>query len=112
MELRREEQDGVSVVYLDGSIDSLKAPAIQEQLLATLGDAPQPVLLDLSGVDYISGAGLRVLLVFSKKIRTQGAAFGVCGLRPQVADVLTMAGFDTIISAYSSTEAALAAMGK
>jgi anti-sigma B factor antagonist len=67
MELSRQDRDGVTIVSVQGDIDGGTAPELQDYVLAALNDN-NLILLDVSGVEYMSSAGLRVLLVIYRTI--------------------------------------------
>lgn len=91
-----------------GRIDSSNASAAEKEVLGKAqGLAPQ-LLMDLSRVDYLSSAGLRVLLMAAKACRAAGGKTVIQSPTPAVLQVLTMSGFDKIIPMASSREQALA----
>ncbi len=93
-----------------GRIDSSNAAAAEREVLGLVqGPAPQ-VLLDLRRVEYLSSAGLRVLLVVAKACRAAGGRAVIEAPTASVAQVLTMSGFDKIIPILPTREAALAAL--
>ncbi len=65
-------------------------------------------MLDLSGVDYISSAGLRVILVAGKKLRATQGQLVLCGLRDEVRGVFEMSGFLDLFAVTANAEEALA----
>ena len=67
-------------------------------------------LIDLSGVDYISSAGLRVLLVLAKKVQQQKGKVALGGLVANVREVFAVSGFDSIFAIEPDTDAAIAAV--
>ncbi|HVQ78221.1 MAG TPA: STAS domain-containing protein [Candidatus Binatia bacterium] len=69
------------------------------------GDA---LVLDLSGVDYISSAGLLALMLASKQITSQGGALVITGLQPFVREVFEVSRFSALLDIAPSTRAALA----
>ena len=64
----------------------------------------------MSGLDYISSAGLRVLLVMAKKVQQAKGKVALYGLVPNVREVFAVSGFDTIFSIQPDSAAALAAV--
>jgi anti-anti-sigma factor len=77
MQMITNHEDGIAVVTLSGRMDSATSPAADQELAATIG-AGTPVLLDLSGLEYISSAGLRVLLKTAKQAQTAKVNFRLC----------------------------------
>jgi anti-anti-sigma factor len=66
------------------------------------------VIADLTGVGYVSSAGLRVLLKAAKIARSAGTSFTLCGLQQAVFEVFEISGFNKVISIFSTRDEALA----
>ena len=109
MQFSTRTSNNIHIVAIAGSLDSTTAPEAQKSLDAVLADAKK-VLLDFSGLDYISSAGLRVLLGAAKKLRASGGTLGIFGLNQSVREVFEISGFSTILSVYQSEAEALAEM--
>ncbi|MEU5305839.1 STAS domain-containing protein [Streptomyces noursei] len=90
--VRSHDQDGVTVVELEGEITSVTSAALQERILPLIGRS-RTTLIDLSKVPYISSAGLRtLLLVHRQALREQTRAILV-GLSGEVRFVMSSTGF-------------------
>ena len=103
MEIEFETVDGITVVTLFGELDSRTAPIVQEKLL----DLPSPearALLDMSGVNYISSAGLRALLMLYRRMATSDGRVALFGLTESIRDVMTVTGFLDFFAAYDTLE--------
>ncbi len=100
----------ISVASLSGRIDSGNSVECADALRAGIRDDDRSLVLNLSGVDYVSSAGLRVMLMMAKKFTGPGQAFGICGLTPGVSEVFSMSGFADIIAIHDSQDAAIAAI--
>ncbi len=81
------------VVSLVGRLDSITSPAAQSELETLLENHKGPVTLDCAGLEYLSSAGLRVLLLLAKNKRN---VLTVASLRDNVRDVINIAGFSLI----------------
>lgn len=110
MEISRERDGEVVVVRLAGRLDSNAASAAEEGLLVALGGVPPRLAIDMTGLSYISSAGLRVLLVVAKKVQQQRGKVALFGLAPNILEVFTVSGFDTIFAIADGSAAALAAV--
>jgi anti-anti-sigma factor len=102
---------GVEVLEIGGQLDGVGAPEIEKRCLAILGAPGARLVLDFSGLDYISSAGLRSLLVLAKKARAAGGGFAICNPAPMVREVMEISGFDKLLRLTDSREAAIAAAG-
>jgi len=100
-------QADVTVVQIEGNLDTGTAPEAEEHLQALLDDGKTKILVDFSTLDYISSAGLRVLLSTSKKLRSSGGEIRLCSLNETVAEIFDMSGFSTILSVFPGAAEAL-----
>lgn len=82
---------------LAGRLDGLNASEHQRALEQMLSSHPAGVVLDMTQLDYISSAGLRVLLVATKAARAGGGDVLLKGPRNEVREVLEISGFDKIL---------------
>ena len=107
MNISQEELDGVAVVRFEGNLDTNTAPEAQERLDELVAQGAEKVLVDFSDLDYISSAGLRVLLATAKKLRGGGGNIRLCSLNETVAEVFEISGFSTIFAVFGSEAEAL-----
>lgn len=93
-----------------GRIDHHNAGRL-EKALAPLweksGTNKGPVVLDFADVDYISSAGLRVLMIAAKQMRTRDAKIAVAALQPMVAEIFAISRFDRVLEVFPSVRTAL-----
>jgi anti-anti-sigma factor len=99
--------DRVAVVVLVGRIDAYTAPEAETALAAASADG-RHLVVDLSGADYISSAGLRVLITLVKRSRAEAFELRLCGLQPPVLEVFDIAGFTQLFEIRDSRDEALA----
>ena len=95
----------------NGRIDASNAGVCEADLLALMEASGPSVILDLSGLSYISSAGLRVLLVGAKAARSKGGKAVICQAPATISEVLKMSGFDKVIPLLPSLAAAQAQLG-
>ena len=107
MDIVRDDDGGVAVFRLSGRFDSNAAASAEATLGAAVTGAPR-IAMDFSGLEYISSAGLRVILVLARKVQQASGKLALFGLKPAVHQVFTVSGFDTIISIQPDAAAALA----
>ena len=94
---------GVTVVTVDGSIDSKTAPELQQKILeATAGT--NMMVIDLSAVSFVSSAGLRVLLMVYRQVKSKDGKVILAGVSEEIKDVMSMTGFITFFE-LAETEA-------
>ena len=111
MNLRIEEIGEVSCVVPVGRLDFDAAPGFQqalERLLGGAGKPPAAVIVDGSGLEYVSSAGLRAFLLAARSAQRSGVAFALCALQPAVREVFELSGFSRIIAVHADRASALA----
>ena len=94
MEIRKNAE--TAVIAIDGRLDTTTAPALEKAICEDIGDAKN-LVLDLTGVQYISSAGLRVLLGAQKKMQKIGS-MKVVNVCEAVMEVFEMTGFADILT--------------
>ena len=109
MQISTRTSNDIQIVAITGSLDSTTSPDAQKSLDTMLAGAKK-VALDFSALDYISSAGLRVLLGVAKKLRASGGTLGMFGLNQSVREVFEISGFSSILSVYQSEGEAVGAM--
>lgn len=115
MNLPTSEQAGVLIVSVNGRIDhavSEEFTRALEPLLARCTQGQPALLLDFSGVVYISSAGLRVLMMASRQAKAQQGSFAIAALTPLVQEVFTISRFNLIVPCYTSVDAACKVLGR
>ena len=86
------------------------APIRVDRLIAALRAGYDRVVIDLSGVEYISSVGLRVLMVASKAAKTHGRTLAVCGLQPVVREIFEISRFNLVLKVFPALREALTAV--
>ena len=84
-----------TVIEVVGRLDTVTAPSLEKTISECMGSF-QSLVLDLKGLEYISSAGLRVLLGAQKKIQKIGS-MKLTGVCESVMEVLEMTGFADIL---------------
>lgn len=104
-----EEKENVLIVRLDGRLDATSTPVLEGKIKPLL-DKSMRILIDFSGVDYLSSAGMRLLLSATKKMKAKNGHLVFCGLSDDVMEIIKMAGFDKILRIFPTEKEALAAL--
>ena len=93
IEIKKTEE--ATVIEIVGRLDTITAPALDKTINEDIGDAKN-LVLDVKGMEYISSAGLRVLLSAQKKMQKIGS-MKVTGVCEEVMEVFEMTGFADIL---------------
>jgi anti-anti-sigma factor len=107
MEITETKLDGVVVVAPAGRVDSTTSGALEQHLLGLVAGGHSRVVVDFSAVDYISSAGLRVMLALAKRTRDAKGGVALCGLGDAVRQVFELAGFLPLFATAESQGAAV-----
>jgi len=92
MEIIDKEVQGITVVEMKGDIDGSTVPEAQAHVLGLL----QPggtIILDMTGVGYMSSAGLRMLLSTYRTVTGNGGRVILVGLSEEIQDTMSATGF-------------------
>ena len=95
MNINIERENGKTLMKIEGRLDTTTAPEL-EKAISDEGEALKSLVLDFGGVDYISSAGLRVLLTAQKKMNVQGI-MELNNVSEAVMDIFEMTGFADIL---------------
>ncbi|GEM_PF-69579 len=109
MEMQTRQADGALIVALEGELDAYWAEEAERELRACLEQGHYRLVLDLSGLTYLSSAGLRVLLRLHQRTTSLGGKLILATPQPFVQEVLTTSGFDRTFSVFEALDQALVA---
>lgn len=107
MEITTRTQGDAWIIAIAGKLDSVTSPQAQQALDAIVAGGGRKLAVDFSALDYISSAGLRVLLGTTKKLAATGGALRTFGLNETVREVFDISGFSTIMAVFPSEADAL-----
>jgi anti-sigma B factor antagonist len=110
MKFSSHQYADVAVAAPVGRIDHAGAAALEQALsplLVKAGAAKNAVILDFSGVEYISSVGLRVLMIAAKQMKGHGARIVIAGPQPVVAEIFAISRFDRVLEIAPSVKKAL-----
>ena len=101
MIIDKREENGVVVLEPAGRLDSNTAPVLEQEIDSVgAGNDGHHLLVDFSNVEYISSAGLRVVLKVVKERQTSPKSFAVSSMQDHVREVFEISGFDAFITIY------------
>lgn len=110
MNLAIEKIGPALVISPRGQINSANAATVESDLIKHIDNGENRLVLDLSGLDYISSAGLRVMLLVAKRLKQQTGLLALCNIQPHVREVFDISGFLAILTVVESRGDALALM--
>lgn len=106
MKYEHEIDRDILVLKPAGRLDSNTAPEFEKHLIENM-ELHHNLVLDLSALDYVSSAGLRVLLIGAKRIKQLSGIMVLCALQDSIHQVFEISGFLSILTICNSREEAL-----
>lgn len=100
MEINQSEMKRVQLFEVVGRVDSNNASELGGELDKVVDEGKNNLVLDLSGVEYMSSAGLREMVRVLKRVKRSGGDLRVANPSERVKEVLELAGLDTIFEIY------------
>jgi anti-anti-sigma factor len=110
MEATITKENNTTIFSLNGRLDSNSAPQFEKQLQDFLAAPCSHLVFDFNNLDYISSAGLRVVLNTAKAYKSGQYLFLTCAMQEHVQEVFEISGFDTFITIHRSIDESLSAL--
>ena len=109
MEISITESGDIRILSFQGNLDTNTSPQAESEINGLIEAGSQKLLINFEKLDYISSAGLRILLATAKKLKVSQGDLKICCLNETVQEVFDISGFVTILSVSTTEEEALAA---
>jgi anti-anti-sigma factor len=100
----------VVIVMPDEQLDTNTSPEAEKMLMEQLDAGESRIVIDFSKTDYMSSAGLRVILKTASLLQEKGGGFALCNGNEQIVEVLEISGFLEIVKHFSSMKEAVNAV--
>ena len=97
MEIIKNIEGGKETFIVKGNLDTVTSPDLQKEIDA-LDPSIKVIVFDFASLDYISSAGLRVMLTANKKMMASGGSMSIANTSPSVREVFDMTGFSDILN--------------
>ena len=112
MELGEELIGEIRVISAKGRLDGVSSPEFTERVAALVtGPAPR-LLVDFGGIDFVTSAGLRAVLLIFKRVKAGDGALALCNVQAAVREVFDISGFTSMMNIYGTRSEGLAALAK
>lgn len=105
MKVTIQTKNDIVYITIQGSIDSNTAGELQSRILEELASRNQ-VIMDLTEVDFLSSAGLRILLMLYRQLNAHGGKVLLVNVSEEICDIMSMTGFINFFELYGSIEEA------
>jgi len=97
MEVKKTQSGNKVTFALSGRLDANTSPPFQEEFIPAFDGATSIVEIDLTGLTYISSAGLRVLLLGEKTAKSKSIAMSLRNVSQEIKEIFDMTGFSDIL---------------
>jgi len=111
MEIQSSKQNNAIVVSVKGRMDAITAPAFEKTLNELIETGETRFVVELTGLDYISSAGLRGILAIAKLLKRKGGQMCFANVAGAVKEVFDISGFGSIFGMHDSVNGALSELG-
>jgi len=107
---RKHEQ--FTVVEVSGRLDTATSSEFEDLCTGLVEEGARLLVMDLGAVDFVSSAGLRVVLATAKRLKPLGGGVAICNLAPGVQEVFRISGFARLMPVVDDVAGACAALRK
>jgi anti-sigma B factor antagonist len=108
MKTEVSHENGVTVLTVSGSVDALTAAELSSVIGDQIAEGRVQLVMDLTGLEFMSSAGLRTLLGAVKETRSNGGDLRIASSNPGIDKVLKMSGFQNIAKVFTTSGDAVA----
>ncbi len=98
------QDDTLSIIRLQGYVDAYTAPQFEATVQAEVEAGHHRLIIDGTGLNYISSAGLGVFMSFLEEVRGSGGDIKICNLQPKVRHTFEILGFQEIFEIVETEE--------
>ena len=112
MTLTEKRHQQAVITSIEGRLDTTNYQQLESKILHHLEQNHTTLVIDCSGMDYVSSAGLRIFLVALKKLTAADGQLLLCALRENIKEIFDISGFTGIFKIYTTQQQALQALGQ
>jgi anti-anti-sigma factor len=107
MEITQKEENGIVSIAIKGRLDADSSMEAEKVVKDALGGEANRLLFNLGELEYLSSAGLRVLLSAAKEMRRRNGKIVLCALNEFVKEIFEVSGFQSLIPITDSVESGI-----
>lgn len=111
-EVNKNENNGVSVLYIKGYLDAHTAPELENAFQQLVDEKKYKIVVNFRDLSYISSAGLGVFMGFIEDIRKNGGDIKLTNMKPKIFRVFDLLGFPTLYDILDEEENAVEKFNK
>lgn len=107
VDIKKDIKGDILVLRLKGRLDTISSPAAEHAVFCFINEGQHKIVFDCAGIDYLSSAGMRMLLSTAKKLKSLSGRLVICNVTTTVMEVLKMSGFDHVLELAKTEEESL-----
>lgn len=107
MQIVEEKQNDIYIFKLNGRLDSKTSPEFETKISRVIEDGSSHIVVDFENLEYLSSAGLRVLLKATKSLKHLEGKLVLCSMADYVREVFEISGFDSFLPIVPKLDDAL-----
>lgn len=104
MDITETQQHQITIFSLAGRLDSSSSPEFDKRIIQAMENGFRYIILDCQKLDYITSAGLRVVVKTAKKLKPEEGQIILCAMADYVKEVFEIAGFDSFLPILPTLE--------
>jgi anti-sigma B factor antagonist len=109
MEITEEIQNDINIYRLKGRLDSNTSQGFEQKLFQAISEGAKNMVVDFKDIDYISSAGLRVILKAFKALQREDGRIILCSMQEYVREIFEVTGMDSFVPTLDTMDDALKA---
>jgi len=95
-----------SIISVEGRVDTTNAGEFEKAVMEVVNSGISKIILNCSGLNYISSSGLRVFLIVQKRMMAIKGQLRLCSLQPGITEIFDISGFSSIFSIFPDQDSA------
>ena len=107
LKIELDEVDGKAILRIQGRLDAASSPVLEKKVNQLIGNERKVLILDFSQVEYLSSAGMRLLLSTTKKLKERNGFLVIFSVGEESMEIIKMAGFEHILNICGTEREAL-----
>lgn len=107
MDIIEKTINEIIIFKLNGNLNSNTSPELEDKIFEAIKNESKNMILDFEDLDYISSAGLRVIIKTAKNLKQSEGMIVLCSMQDYVKEVFEIAGFDAYLPIVSTMDDAL-----
>ena len=107
MDVYEQRRAETLILRPTGRLDSISSQDLQSELSRRISEGDTSIVLDFKDLEYISSAGLRVLLLAGKELKARDGQLALCTLNNSVREVFEISGFISLFPVYATIDDAI-----